>query len=613
MFNDDITTLTQLQGSTMSDIKKPLGITDVVLRDAHQSLFATRMRLDDMLPIAEKLDQVGFWSLESWGGATFDACIRYLGEDPWERIRELKKAMPNTPQQMLFRGQNILGYRHYADDVVERFVERAAFNGVDVFRVFDAINDTRNLETSIKAVRKVGKHAQGTISYTLSPVHNIDLWVNLAKQIESMGADSIAIKDMAGLLKPYVAFELVSRLKKEVNIPIHMHCHATTGMSTATALKAIEAGIDNIDTSISSMSMTYGHSPTESVVAMLQDTDRDTGLDIHLLEEIAAYFREVRKKYAKFEGSLRGVDSRILVAQVPGGMLTNMESQLKDQGAADKLDAVLEEIPKVREDLGFIPLVTPTSQIVGTQAVMNVMFGERYKSISKETAGVLKGEYGATPAPVNVELQAKVLEGGEAITCRPADLLTSELDKLTTDLQTIAKDKNIELASGDNEIDDVLTYALFPEIGLKFLQNRGNADMFEPVPTGNENTAAAAAPTASVAGQAETYTVNVSGQSYVVEVAEGGDISAIAPVAVNKPAVSLPNDAGQPVVAPLAGNIFKVNVAAGERIQQGDVIIILEAMKMETEVRAAHSGVVVSVSAKEGNYVSVGDTLITVA
>ena len=354
---------------------KPLGITDVVLRDAHQSLFATRLRLDDMLPIAEKLDQVGFWSLESWGGATFDACIRYLGEDPWERIRELKKAMPNTPQQMLFRGQNILGYRHYADDVVERFVERAAINGVDVFRVFDAMNDPRNLETAIKAVRKVSKHAQGTISYTLSPVHNIDVWVALAKRIESMGADSIAIKDMAGLLKPYVAFDLVSRLKKELSIPIHMQSHATTGLSTATALKAIEAGIDNVDTSISSMSMTYGHSPTESVVAMLQDTDRDTGLDINLLEEIAGYFREVRKKYAKFEGALKGVDSRILVAQVPGGMLTNMESQLKDQGAADKIDAVLEEIPRVRKDLGYIPLVTPTSQIVGTQAVMNVMFG----------------------------------------------------------------------------------------------------------------------------------------------------------------------------------------------------------------------------------------------
>jgi len=597
----------------MSDIKKPLGITDVVLRDAHQSLFATRLRLDDMLPIAEKLDQVGFWSLESWGGATFDACIRYLGEDPWERIRELKKAMPNTPQQMLFRGQNILGYRHYADDVVERFVERAAVNGVDVFRVFDAMNDPRNLETAIKAVRKVGKHAQGTISYTLSPVHDIDLWVNLAKQIESMGADSIAIKDMAGLLKPYVAYELVGRLKKELDIPIHMQCHATTGLSTATALKAIEAGIDNVDTSISSMSMTYGHSPTESVVAMLEGTDRDTGLDITLLEEIAAYFREVRKKYAKFEGSLKGVDSRILVAQVPGGMLTNMESQLKDQGAADKLDDVLAEIPKVRKDLGYIALVTPTSQIVGTQAVMNVMFGERYKSISKETAGVLKGEYGSTPAPVNAELQARVLDGAEAITCRPADLIEAEVDKLTGDLQGIAKEKGIKLAAGGNEIDDVLTYALFPEIGLKFLQNRGNPDAFEPVPTGEE-VAPAAAAAAATPGDAEVYTVAVGGQSYVVQVAEGGDISNIAAAAAPAVAVpAAPAGAGEPVVAPLAGNIFKVNVAVGEHVQQGDVIIILEAMKMETEVRAATSGAVVSVSVKEGDSVAVGDVLLSIA
>ncbi|MDA9298547.1 pyruvate carboxylase subunit B, partial [Pseudomonadales bacterium] len=348
--------------------KKPLGITDVVLRDAHQSLFATRMRLDDMLPIADKLDQVGFWSLESWGGATFDACIRYLGEDPWERIRELKKAMPNTPQQMLFRGQNILGYRHYADDLVDKFVERAAVNGVDVFRIFDAMNDPRNLESAIKAVLKQGKHAQGTLSYTVSPVHNIEGWVAMGQALESMGADSIAIKDMAGLLKPYVAFELISELKKVVNIPIHMQCHATTGMSTATYLKAIEAGIDNVDTAISSMSMTYGHSPTESLVAILQDTDRDTGLNINLLEEIAAYFREVRKKYAKFEGALRGIDSRILVAQVPGGMLTNLENQLREQNAGDRLDEVLLEIPLVRKDLGFIPLVTPTSQIVGTQA-----------------------------------------------------------------------------------------------------------------------------------------------------------------------------------------------------------------------------------------------------
>jgi oxaloacetate decarboxylase alpha subunit len=596
----------------MSD-KKPLGITDVVLRDAHQSLFATRMRLDDMLPIAEKLDQIGYWSLETWGGATFDACIRYLGEDPWERLRELKKVMPNTPQQMLFRGQNILGYRHYADDVVERFVERAAVNGMDVFRIFDAMNDPRNLETAIASVRKVGKHAQGTISYTLSPVHDLDTWVNLAKNIESMGADSVAIKDMAGLLKPYAAFELVTRLKKELSIPVHMHCHATTGLSTATILKAVEAGIDNVDTSISSMSMTYGHSATESVAAILEGTDRDTGLNIVKLEEIAAYFREVRKKYSKFEGSLRGVDSRILVAQVPGGMLTNMESQLKDQGAADKMDAVLEEIPRVRKDLGYIPLVTPTSQIVGTQAVMNVIFGERYKSISKETAGVLKGEYGATPAPVNKELQARVLDGAEPITVRPADNIAAEVEKLTADLKAIAADKNITLAAGDNEIDDVLTYALFPEIGLKFLQNRGNADAFEPVPTGNE-TAVAAPSTKTAASESEVYTVSVSGQSYVVQVAEGGDISAVAPVAAPvTAAAAAPAGDGEPATAPLAGNIFKVNVAVGEHVQQGDVIIILEAMKMETEVRAAKTGTVVSVTVKEGDSVAVGDTLLTIA
>ena len=363
-------------------MEKKLGITELVLRDGHQSLLATRMRIDDMLPIAEKLDQVGFWSLESWGGATFDACIRYLGEDPWERIRLLKEAMPNTPQQMLLRGQNILGYRHYADDVVSKFVERSAKNGVDVFRIFDAMNDTRNLSTAIKATIDVGKHAQGTISYTVSPVHTLDLWLDLAKQIEDMGAHSLCIKDMAGLLKPYVAFELVSRLKATLDIPIHMQCHATTGMSTATYIKSIEAGIDNVDTSISSMSMTYGHSATESLVAILEENERDTGLNITLLEEIASYFRDVRKKYAKFEGSLRGVDSRILVAQVPGGMLTNLENQLREQNATDRLDEVLEEIPKVREELGYIPLVTPTSQIVGSQAVINVLLGERYKNIT---------------------------------------------------------------------------------------------------------------------------------------------------------------------------------------------------------------------------------------
>ena len=597
----------------MTAVKQPLGITDVVLRDGHQSLFATRMRLADMLPIADKLDQIGYWSVETWGGATFDSCIRYLGEDPWERIRALKAAMPRTPQQMLFRAQNILGYRHYADDVVRKFVERAAINGVDVFRVFDAMNDARNLSTAITAVKQTGKHAQGTISYTLSPLHNIDYWVDLAKKIEDQGADSICIKDMAGLLNPYMAFELVTRLKAETNMPVHMQCHATTGLSTAAILKAAEAGIDNVDTSISSMSMTYGHSPTESVVSIFEGSDRDTGLDINALEEVAAYFREVRKKYAKWEGSLRGVDSRILVAQVPGGMLTNMESQLKEQGAADKLDEVLAEIPRVREDLGFIPLVTPTSQIVGTQAVLNVLTGERYKTITKETAGVLKGEYGAAMAPFNEALQTRVLDGAQAITCRPADLIEDELDKLTAELRGLAKEKNIKLAPGDREIDDVLTYALFPQVGLKFLQNRDNPDAFEPVPT-LESAVAATVPKAAVGGST-IYTIGVNGQSYVVEVEEGGDISAVgvAQVAITAAPASAaaPVTGGEPITAPLAGNIWKVHAVPGQAVQEGDVLFILEAMKMETEIRTSKAGVVGSVTAKEGDSVSVGDTLLT--
>ncbi|WP_395503506.1 sodium-extruding oxaloacetate decarboxylase subunit alpha [Ectopseudomonas mendocina] len=591
----------------MTAVKQALGITDVVLRDAHQSILATRVRLEDMLPIAPKLDQVGFWSVESWGGATFDACIRYLGEDPWERIRELKKAMPNTRQQMLLRGQNLLGYRHYADDVVEKFVERAAINGVDVFRVFDAMNDPRNLQTALKAVKQQGKHAQGTISYTTSPVHTLEMWVDLAKQIEDMGADSVAIKDMAGILTPYTAFELVSRLKASLAIPIHMQCHATAGLSSVAILKAVEAGIDNVDTAISSLSMTYGHSPTESVVAMFQGTERDTGLNLELLEEIAAYFREVRKKYAKFEGNLKGVDSRILVAQVPGGMLTNMESQLKEQGAQDKFDQVLAEIPRVREDLGFIPLVTPTSQIVGTQAVINVLTGERYKSITKETAGVLKGEYGAAPAPFNAELQARVLDGAEAITCRPADLLDAEMAKLTAELKGIAQEKGIQLAA--DEIDDVLTYALFPQIGLKFLENRGNPAAFEPAPTGKE------APTRE-AGKPEVYTVEVNGKSFVVKVGEGGDIEGIKPVggAVNAAAAPDPVAAGggEPQAAPLAGNIFKVLVQPGQAVEEGQLVIILEAMKMETEIRAFKAGTVGAVNVKVGDAVAVGDSLLTI-
>ena len=581
---------------------RKLGITDVVLRDGHQSLLATRMRLHDMLPIAAKLDQVGYWSVETWGGATFDSCIRYLGEDPWDRIRQLKAAMPNTPQQMLFRGQNILGYRHYADDLVEKFVERAAVNGVDVFRIFDALNDMRNLETAIKATIAVGKHAQGTISYTVSPVHTLDLWVDLAKRVEDMGAHSICIKDMAGLLKPYVAYELVSRLRQALDIPIHMQCHATTGMSTATCVKAAEAGIDNIDTSISSMSMTYGHSPTESLVAILDGSDRPTGLDLKLLEEIAAYFRDVRKKYAQFEGSLRGIDSRILVAQVPGGMLTNLENQLREQNAGERIDEVLAEIPRVRKDLGMLPLVTPTSQIVGTQAVINVLSGERYGTVTKETSGILKGEYGQTPAPPDAELQAKVLDGAEAITCRPADLLEPELEKQTVELNRIAAEKNIQLA--DDVVDDVLTYALFPQVGIKFLENRNNPGAFEPLPDPSPLVAAA-----SPAPSQAVYSVRVNGKAYTVEVAEGGELTDVQPTA----AIAPPTAGGDTIVAVLAGNIFKVNVAPGDVVAEGQALLVVEAMKMETAISAPKSGTVSSVFVSEGAVVKVGEPLVAIA
>ncbi|AKH19617.1 sodium-extruding oxaloacetate decarboxylase subunit alpha [Sedimenticola thiotaurini] len=588
-----------------------LGITDVVLRDAHQSLFATRLRIEDMLPIAAKLDQVGFWSLETWGGATFDACIRFLGEDPWERLRLLKKAMPNTPQQMLFRAQNILGYRHYADDVVERFVEQAAANGMDIFRIFDAMNDLRNLETAIKATLKTGKHAQGTISYTVSPVHDTDYWLDMAKGLEDMGANSICIKDMAGLLKPYVAFDLISQMREAVSVPIALHCHATTGLSTATLVKAAEAGVDMVDTSISSMSMTYGHSSTESVVSILDGTARDTGLDIQLLEEIAAYFREVRKKYAKFEGALKGVDSRILVAQVPGGMLTNMESQLREQGAADRLDEVLEEIPRVRKDLGYIPLVTPTSQIVGTQSVLNVLNGERYKNITKETAGVLRGEYGATPAPVDSALQARVLEGEEPICCRPADLLEPEMEKLTEEYRSIAKEKGIKVA--ENLVEDVLIYALFPQIGLKFLENRDNPAAFESAPTLEEEPVTPpSVPATPTAQGPESYTVTVNGKSYGVTVSAGGEIEQVVSQPAS-PSSASGNSAGEAVPAPLAGNIFKVKVTIGQHIKAGDVIMIMEAMKMETEVRANRGGILERIVAKEGEAVQVGDPLVIIS
>ena len=603
-------------------MSKPLALTELVLRDAHQSLLATRMRIEDMLPIAEKLDKAGFWSVESWGGATFDACIRYLGEDPWERIRKLKAAMPNTKQQMLLRGQNLLGYRHYADDVVTRFVERAHESGVDVFRIFDAMNDIRNLKTAIKATIDSGAHAQGTISYTVSPVHNLKLWLEMAKQLEDLGVHSICVKDMAGLLKPYECEALITGLKETVDVPIAMQCHATTGLSTATYQKAIDAGIDMLDTAISSMSMTYGHSATETMVSIVEGTERDTGISLPELEDIASYFREVRKKYSKFEGSLKGVDARILLAQVPGGMLTNMESQLKEQGAEDKFEEVLKEIPRVREDLGFIPLVTPTSQIVGTQSVLNVLTGERYKSITKETAGVLKGEYGATAAPVNKELQARVLDGAEPVTCRPADNIAPELDTLSKELDELAEKKQLSLS--DDKIDDVLTYALFPQIGLKFIENRGNPDAFEPAPSAQESQSSSAPKPAEAksssqgATASETYDVNVDGKVYRVEVAPSGTLTSVTPASGSQTQAqpqtnsAAPSDSNssQSIDAPLAGNVFKVLVRNGDSVSEGDVVMILEAMKMETEIRSAFTGTVTDITVGEGDAVTSGQPLI---
>ena len=605
----------------MTTQPKKIAITDVVLRDAHQSLFATRLRLDDMLPIAAELDKIGYWSLEAWGGATFDSCICFLGEDPWVRLRELKKAIPNTPLQMLLRGQNLLGYRHYADDVVDKFVERSMANGMDVFRVFDALNDPRNMRQALQAVKKQGAHAQGTLSYTTSPVHTLQTWLEVTEQLLEIGIDSLVIKDMSGILTPMAAQELVSAIKKQFDVELHLHCHSTTGMAEMALLKAIEAGVDGVDTSISSMSGTYGHPATESIVATLQGTPYDTGLNIPALEKISAYFRNVRKKYAKFEGQLRGIDSRILVAQVPGGMLTNLENQLRQQNASDKLDLVLQEIPRVREELGYIPLVTPTSQIVGTQSVMNVLMGERYKTIAKETAGILKGEYGKTPAPVNAALQARVLEGAAPLTDRPADHIAPEWDKLVAEVTAQAKEKGITLSG--NVVDDVLIVALFQQVGWKFLENRNNPEAFEPTPTGQESAKSAEKPTASQApaakaGEPAIYTVELEGKAFVVKVSEGGDITHItptaAPAAEPQAVQSAPSSANaEPVKAPMAGTILKVEVAEGQQVAEGEVLLILEAMKMETQICAAKAGRVQGISIKQGDSVAVEQVMMSLA
>ena len=441
-----------------------VGITEVVLRDGHQSLLATRFTLADMLPIAKELDQVGYWSIESWGGATFDSCIRYLDEDPWERLRALKKAMPNTQQQMLLRGQNLVGYKHYSNEVVALFIQKASENGIDVFRIFDALNDFNNIEFSIKQVKENGKHAQGAMAYTTSPVHNLTTWLDYAKKVEDSGADSFAIKDMAGILKPYDAFELITSLKQNISIPIHMQCHATTGMSTASNLKAIEAGIDNIDTSISSMSMTYGHSATETLISIFQGRDQDFGLDISLLGKISEYFKAIREKYSEFEGTLKGIDSSMLVKQVPGGMLSNLESQLKSINQEDKLEEIKNEIPRVREDFGFPPLVTPVSQIIGAQSLLNVTENSRYASLTSETKKLLLGAYGKLPGTINKEILDK------ASNSPPEEEIEKNIREIKEEFKSLCQENDLPDLSED--LENLLTYILFPNIAIIFFKGR---------------------------------------------------------------------------------------------------------------------------------------------
>ena len=493
---------------------KPIRITELVLRDAHQSLLATRMRTEDMLPICEQIDKVGFWSVECWGGATFDACLRFLGEDPWQRLTEIKALMPKTPLQMLLRGQNILGYRHYADDVLRRFVDKSIEHGMNVFRIFDALNDMRNLQTSIKAVLAGGAHAQGAICYTISPVHTLEQNVEQARELEAMGCQSIVIKDMAALMCPTPVFELVRALKAAVKVPVHVHTHATTGVAPMVLLRAIEAGADGVDTAISSLSLGPGHVPTEAMVETLVGTIWETGLKQSDLLPICEHFRNVRPKYAEFQSKFLGADPRIFISQIPGGMLSNLESQLGPMGAADKLDAVMDEIPRVRKDMGYIPLVTPTSQIVGAQAVINVLMGGRYKSISDETRDVFAGKYGRTPAPVDPEIQKMVLNGEQPITCRPADLIEDEFDKLKA-----------EIADLSTRDEDVLSYALFPKVWKTYWENRNNP----PAAPAAKPAAAAPAPVQQPRAAAHTASSG-GGRSMRLALSIGGGEPQIAEV-----------------------------------------------------------------------------------
>jgi len=605
-------------------------VSELVLRDGHQSLIATRMRTEDMLPIAPKLDDAGFWSLEAWGGATFDACVRYLKEDPWERLKKLRKAMPNSQIQMLLRGQNLLGYRHYSDDVVRAFVQKSADNGVDVFRIFDAMNDLRNLKVSIEAVKKVGKHAEGTISYTTSPVHDIPYFVALAKELEAFGCDTIAIKDMASLLTPEVTGELVKSLRVAVKLPIHLHAHATSGLASMSVLRAVDNGVAIVDGCISSFAEGASLPTTESIVAALKGTEYDTGLDIAKLQEIAAYFREVRKKYWQFESEFTGVDTRVLVNQVPGGMISNLSNQLKEQGALNRMDEVLAEIPRVREDLGFPPLVTPTSQIVGTQAVLNVMTGARYKSITNEVKNYFLGQYGKAPSAVNADVKNLAVGDAKVIECRPADLLDNEMEKLSSEVEGLAKSE-----------EDVLTYAMFPDLAKTFLQER-NAGSLKADPLLTKETASTSASRYApnefnVTLHGETFHIKLTGSGHRGEeqrpfyvsvdgIGEEVMVETLGEVEVSgsksggkKKTTGGVAGSGRPrpshegcVTTAMPGSIVEVKVQAGDKVTAGDPVLVIEAMKMENEIQAPKTGIVVAVHVKKGDTVTPDESLLEI-
>jgi len=614
----------------MTDTTKKIAITELCLRDGHQSLLATRMRLDDMLPICEKMDAIGYWSIEAWGGATFDTCLRYLKEDPWLRLRELKKAMPKTPLQMLLRGQNLLGYRHYADDVVKKFVDVAVANGVDVFRTFDAMNDLRNVRVAIAQVKANGKQAEGTICYTTSPVHTLDYFVALAKGFEDLGCDTLAIKDMAGLLTPSATRELITALKQAVSIPLHLHCHSTSGVAEMVQWEAVHAGCDIIDTAISPLAGGTSHPATESMVAALAGTAFDTGLNLEALQDVAAYFRDVRKKYARFESDVTGVDTRVFINQIPGGMISNLANQLKEQGALDKMDDVLAEIPRVRKDFGYPSLVTPTSQIVGTQAVLNVVSGKKYKVITKETKDYLKGMYGKALGHINDDVRTLALGDEEAISVRPADLIADEMDALTREVGDKAK-----------SVEDVLSYGMFPSVALEFFKER-ESGQFKPEPL--EIDAPVIEGQVAPQGLAPTeFNITIHGEEYHIQIDGSGHKSedfrpfyvkvdhVLEEVFVETLTEVVPTSDGNidvkraskgskrpkatkdsDVTSPMPGRIVAINVSEGDAVEAGDTILTVEAMKMENPVHAPVSGVVKAIYVVEGDNVNPDECLVDV-